>query len=102
MKVVAALYVQPKNTQSEVMVKTVKPQGERLGITVENTGSRHKILKVASLTLNNGNELIQLRGDQLLGLQGKNILAKSTKRFFVEKPAKYRDAVWTASLSFSK
>ncbi|RVU84732.1 molecular chaperone [Leucothrix sargassi] len=102
MKLVGALYVQPTKTASNVSVSAVKPQGDKLSVTVANSGTRHQLLNKATLNLRNGGQVISLKGDQLLGLEGKNVLAKSTQQFFIQKPAQYQNAAWVATLDVPK
>lgn len=98
MKLVGALYVQPSKTQSNVRVDAIRPVGDKLSVTVANTGTRHQILDKAILNLKHGNQVIALKGPQLLGMEGKNVLAKSTQQFLIKKPAQYQNAAWVASL----
>lgn len=102
MKLVGALYVQPSKTQSNVRVSAVKPHGDKLSVTVANSGTRHQLLNQAILNLKHGNQVITLKGDQLLGMEGKNVLAKSTQQFVIKKPAQFQNAAWVASLSVAK
>jgi len=102
MKLVGALYVQPSKTQSNVRVSAVRPQGNKLSVTVTNTGTRHQILDKAILNLQHGNQVISLKGNQLLGMEGKNVLAKSTQQFLINKPAQVQNAAWVASLNVQK
>jgi fimbrial chaperone protein len=102
MKLVGALYVQPTKTQSNVSISAVKPQGDKLSVTVSNSGTRHQLLNKAILNLKHGNQVITLKGDQLLGMEGKNVLAKSTQQFMIKKPAQFQNAAWVASLNVPK
>ena len=99
MKLEGALYVQPRTSSSDVKVTQLTPQGNKLGITVTNTGNRHQLLNKATLNMKYGNQLISLKGNQLLGLEGKNVLGKSTQRFFINKPEQFQNAAWVASLN---
>lgn len=99
MKLVGALYVQPSKTQSNVQVNAVQARGDKLSVTVANTGTRHQILERATLNLQHGNQVISLKGDQLSGMEGKNVLAKSTQQFLIQKPAQFQNAAWAATLS---
>lgn len=102
MKLEGALYVQPSKTRSNVKVTGFAPQGDKLGITIANTGNRHQLLNKATLNLKYGNQLITLKGNQLLGMEGKNVLGKSIQRFFIKKPQQFRNAAWVASLNLKK
>ena len=102
MKLVGALYVQPSKTKSNVAVSAVQPQGDKLSVTIANSGTRHQLLNKAILNLKHGNQVITLKGDQLLGMEGKNVLAKSTQQFLIKKPAQFQNAAWVASLSVPK
>ena len=44
-------------------------------------------------------EFLFQMGDQLSGMEGKNVLAKSTQQFLINKPAQFQNAAWAATLS---
>jgi len=98
MTLVGALYVQPNGMRSNLKVTSVKRHGNKLGITVANSGNRHRLMKYATLILRNGGQNITLKGKQLLGLDGNNVLGGATKRFFVPLPQGFRDGPWQAQL----
>lgn len=87
LKYVAALYVNPGDTEANVQVVELIP-GEQLQVVVENKGNRHKLLTGAVLTLTDGKEKIQLKGEALKGLAGENVLAGSRRVFRI--PAQSR------------
>ena len=98
MTLVGALYVQPNGMKSNLKVTNVKRHGNQLAVTVANSGNRHRLMKYATLNLQNGNQRISLKGRQLLGLDGNNVLGGATKRFFVPLPKGFRDGPWKAQL----
>lgn len=102
MKLEGALYVQPSKTKSNVKITSVKPEGNKLGVTIQNMGNRHQLLNKATVDLKYGNQLISLNGDQLLGMEGKNVLGKSTYRFLIKKPDQFKNQAWVASLNLGK
>ncbi len=103
MTLVGALYVQPSNTRSNLQVKTVQDHGNKLAITVSNSGSRHQLMRYATLTLRSGGKVISLKGkQQLAGLEGNNVLAGATKRFFIPKPKGFVNGRWTATIKYPR
>lgn len=98
MTLVGALYVQPNGMKSNLKVNSVKRHGNQLAVIVSNSGNRHRLMKYATLILRNGGQTIALKGKQLLGLDGNNVLGGSTKRFFVPLPKGFRDGAWQAQL----
>ncbi len=102
MTLVGALYVQPKNTKSNVSVKAVQRHGNKLAVTLVNKGSRHQLMKYATLSLKNGNKVINLKGNNLIGLEGNNVLAGSTKQFFIPLPKGFVNGRWKATISYPK
>jgi len=102
MTLVGALYVQPNGTKSNLSVKSVQRQGNKLAITVANTGNKHQLMRYATLILRNGGQTIQLKGKQILGLEGNNVLGGSTKRFFIPLPKNFRDGAWKAEIKYPK
>lgn len=98
MTLVGALYVQPNGMKSNLNVTAVKRHGNKLAVTVVNNGNRHRLMKYATLILRNGNQTISLKGKQIAGLGGNNVLAGSTKRFMIPMPKGFRDGAWKAQL----
>lgn len=102
MTLVGALYVQPNNTKSNVTVKAVQRQGNKLAITLANSGTRHQLMRYATLSLKNGSKVINLKGKSLIGLDGNNVLAGSTKRFFIPVPKGFVNGRWSATVKYPK
>ena len=102
MTLINGLYVQPNGTKSNVQVKAVQRHGNQLAVTLTNTGTRHQILRFATLNLKNGEKVLTLKGKTLQGIEGNNVLAVSTKRFLIPLPKGYVDGRWTASIKYPK
>ncbi len=103
MKIVGALYVQPSKTRSNVQVKAVQQQGNKLAVTLVNSGNRHQLMNTATLTLSNGVKTITLKGNkQLAGLEGNNVLAGASKRFFIPLPKGFVNGRWTATVKYPR
>lgn len=102
MTLVGALYVQPNGTKSNVQVRSVKRHGNKLAVTLVNNGNRHQLMKYATLTLRNGNQVISLKGRSLIGLEGNNVLGGATKRFFIPLPKNFRDGAWKATIKYPR
>ena len=98
MTLVGALYVQPNGMKSILNVTTIKRHGNKLAITVANSGNRHRLMKYATLILRNGGQTLALKGKQIAGLEGNNVLGGATKRFLVPLPKGFRDGPWQAQL----
>lgn len=102
MTLVGALYVQPNNTKSNVTVTAVQQQGNKLAITLVNSGTRHQLMRYATLSLKNANKIINLKGKSLVGLDGNNVLAGSTKRFLIPLPKGFVNGRWNATIKYPK
>ncbi len=102
MTLINGLYVQPNGTKSNVQVKAVQPRGNKLAVTLTNTGTRHQILKYAQVTLKNGGKVLSLKGRDLLGLEGNNVLAGSTKQFYIPMPRGFVNGRWAATIKYPK
>jgi fimbrial chaperone protein len=102
MTLVGALYVQPNATKSDVRVKAVQRQGNKLAVTLANAGTRHQLMNYATLTLRNGNRVLSLKGNALKGINGNNVLAGSTKRFFIPLPKGFINGRWTATINYPR
>lgn len=99
MTLISALYVQPSNTKSNIVVKNVQRQGNQLSVTLNNSGTRHALIKSAVLTLNNHNNTLTLNSDKLKGLVGNNVLAGATRRFMIPVPNGFANGQWQGALS---
>jgi fimbrial chaperone protein len=86
LKYVAAFYVTPKNTEAKINVNKVELKGSDLFVTVTNSGTRHQLLQNAVLSLKSESQAIKLEEEDLKGLTGQNILAKSTRVFKLKAP----------------
>lgn len=87
-KYVASLYVLPRNAKPALNVTEASlvrdPDGQRwLELTVHNSGGSRKILKNASLQIGE----LSLSGAALKGMEGENLLARTTRVFRVPAPA---------------
>jgi len=102
MTLINSLYVQPNGTRSNVQVKQVQRHGNKLAVTLMNSGTRHQLMNYATLVLRNGNKALTLKGKSLQGLEGNNVLAGATKRFLIPLPKGYVDGRWTASIQYPK
>ncbi len=83
LKYVAALYVDPGETAADVVLKKFEVSAKGVLITLVNRGSKHAPLLRPELLFNKDKQKISLRGDQLKGLAGENILAGTTRQFLV-------------------
>ena len=99
---VASLYVTPPGSKSDVKVVSVEPkstpQGKRLEVTVANRGTMRQILREPTLTVQAGSKSIDLRGEQLTGMAGENVLAGGVRRFLIPMPAALAQGPLHASL----
>ena len=97
-KYVASVYVMPRNTKPLLTItetKIVQEAGQRwLQVTVDNSGSGHKILKNAQLVVG----AVNLKGDALLGMEGENLLAQTTRTFRIKAPAELTEVSAPARL----
>lgn len=99
MTLISAIYVQPANTKSNVVVKNIQRQGQKLSVTLNNTGTRHSLIKSAVLTLTTNNTTLTLNSNQLKGLVGNNVLAGATRHFMIPVPNGFANGQWQGSLS---
>lgn len=102
MTLVGALYVQPNNTKSNVQVKAVQRHGNQLAVTLTNAGTRHQLMNYATLTLRNGGKVLNLKGKNLIGLEGNNVLAGATKRFLIPIPQGFVNGRWTGTVKYPR
>jgi len=86
-KYVGALYVAPADAKSKVAVDSAitDPQKKTIEIDVSNKGSEHQVLKNLSISIKTGKNEYKLKGDELLGMDGENILAGKSRHFTLTK-----------------
>lgn len=80
MKYMAALYITPKDAEPKLKVLSHQKSGKDLSILLENEGNKHQVLAKPLITFGKKS----LKGEDLPGLTGENILSKS-KRLFIIK-----------------
>ncbi len=80
LKYVAALYVNPGDTEAKLSVSEIIA-GNELTVVLENQGSEHQMLINPTLTLTKGTQKIRLSGDALKSMAGENMLAGSRRIF---------------------
>ena len=102
MTLVHGLYVQPNGTKSNVQITAVKRQGNKLTITLTNSGTRHQILNYATLVLKNGGKILSLKGKSIQGLEGNNVLAGATHQYSIPLPKGFVDGPWTATIQYPR
>ncbi len=102
MTLVGALYVQPNNTKSNVQVRAVQRHGNKLAVTLSNNGTRHQLMNYATLTLRNSSKVINIKGKGLIGIEGNNVLAGATKRFFINLPHGFVNGRWTGTIKYPR
>jgi P pilus assembly chaperone PapD len=103
LRYVAALYVAPKNIAQHVFFKNAVA-GERDGkkgivVTVENDGTKHALLSnpVLKVQTAKGAAPVAISGDSLSEIDGQNLLAKSSRTFFVPWDASVEGASYEGS-----
>jgi fimbrial chaperone protein len=102
MTLVNGLYVQPKGVKSNVQVKSVQRQGNKLAVTLMNAGTKHQVLNYAKLFLKNGGKALTLQGNAMKGIVGNNLLAGATKRFYIPLPIGYDNGRWAAVIKYPR
>lgn len=88
MKYVAALYVTPDNAGAELSVASQKSDGKTLELTLENKGTKHKILAEPQIVYEVDGKKKTLKASELKGLPGENVLARSKRTFRISSAVK--------------
>jgi fimbrial chaperone protein len=96
---VASVYITPPGAKPDLGVTAVAPQGKQLAVTVSNRGTARQILRDPTLTVQTADKSVPLRGDQLAGLAGENVLAGGTRRFLIPLPAGLGQGPLSATLA---
>ena len=86
---VAALYVTPKNAAAKLVIDKAigsqKDGRQGLEVTLKNDGTKHALISNPVIKINQGAGVpaLEFAGEAASEIDGKNILAKSTRMFFV-------------------
>lgn len=80
MRYIAALYVTPKEAQSNLS-GSIEKVGNNFKLVITNNGNRHQVMVRPSISFKKNGEKWTLKGAELKGIEGENILAKN-KRIF--------------------
>ena len=86
LKFVASIYVEPKNASSKVVVQSMSTQGDKLQLTLANSGSKHKTLKGARIFIRGQNKSFEIDSAELKLLDQINLLSGSSATFSITKP----------------
>lgn len=102
-----SLYVVPPGAVPAVHVKRVyrQPDDEMIILELENTGTRHALLRELSVFLmseEEGDVRVVLGPNELPGVAGENMLAGSVRRFAVPAPADLWSGPMYADIEFSR
>ena len=84
MKYVAALYVAPSNTKSDLKILSHSTNGKELKMLIENSGGRHQLLNAPVLKYSIKDKKHELKANELQGLAGENVLAGSKREFVIK------------------
>ena len=87
MKYVAALYAAPPGTKSDVELVSYSRDNDHLIVVVKNKGARHQLLTNPVIKYLHQGKKDEIKGDDLKGLAGENVLA-GHKRIFRLKTKK--------------
>lgn len=102
-----SLYVTPPGVSARIEIVAVELVAKdglpQLRVEIHNGGGRHALLQDARLALMTAPDIeptTELVGDQLAGLIGENMLADSTRVFFVPAPEGFPDGPLYGELSY--
>jgi len=99
LKYIASIYIVPPETFSTISLKSLKKvekdKKNMLEVEITNSGNRHKILSEPKIILSSANKTgttLELGGEQLNLINGQNVLAESTRRFYIPFPPQWKSA----------
>lgn len=106
---VASVYIAPQGVKPDVSVKSAvvrkDPDGLKLVLTVQNTGSAHDLLIQPKLTVSGqnaggGSAKIEITGDPLKEMAGENILPGHERQFLIPLKERLAEGAVTAKLEY--
>lgn len=89
LRYMAALYVAPDKVTANISfisaVGTKQSDKNGLLVKIKNDGTRHAILlnTLLRITQSKGSSTVEISGDSMAEIEGQNVLAKSTRAFFI-------------------
>lgn len=86
MKYVAALYVAPSDTKSDLKILSHSSNGKVIKLLIENSGGRHQLLNAPVLKYSVKDKKQEIKADELQGLAGENVLAGTKREFVIKSP----------------
>ncbi|MFA6236742.1 MAG: fimbria/pilus periplasmic chaperone [Bacteriovorax sp.] len=91
LRYVAALYVGQEDFASAISVDEIKTADKKVLIQVINSGKKHQVLTNLNLKFINekSKKEILLRGEDLKGMSGENVLAESKRLFSFSQAGKF-------------
>ena len=104
LKYVGSLYVRPKNCKSQLQITRLARAVDgnstnAYEFAVTNVGTAHQGLINPVMTITDGQGAkTELRGEQLPGIEGQNILANHTRRFRVALPPAFKEEGYQADI----
>ncbi len=102
MTVVGSIYITPKGVQPKLSINNLRRSGNRLVFSVQNSGTKHALLENLKIDLSGKGQTMRLSGQQLVEIEGKNILAGAQRELSIAYPAGVAiDNNWSAQLSFN-
>ena len=84
MKYVAALYVSPEDTKSNIKLVSHSSDGNEIKLTIQNEGGRHQLLNSPILKYIEKDKKKEIPSSELVGLAGENVLAGMKRTFRIK------------------
>ena len=101
MTLVGSIYIEPQGVNPQLDVSNIRQSGNKLIFTVRNTGTKHAMLENLTINLLGDGKQLELRGKQVFGAEGKNILAGSYRDLSIPLPQGINPSTsWQAQLKF--
>jgi len=101
MRYLGALYITPENTNPIITLEKINKTKDngKIELLVNNSGTKHAVLKNLKLiydvvAFGNINKTYEQKNDQLKGMNGENILAKSKRYFTITLPEELQNKIY--------
>lgn len=98
LRYVGALYVSNDKLASDIHVKELIVTKKNVTFVVENKGNKHQILSNLFLKIKGSKKEILLKSEELQGMTGENVLAKSIRRFTFKKTGNFSSLSSTSNV----
>lgn len=97
---IGSIYILPEKITQNVTIISSKKTDSKLLLNLENSGNSHVILQDLHITLSDKSNSIVLKPEDLIGLNGTNILTGKIREFITDWPDSITESDFIATIEY--